>query len=110
MQNLFTSKSTFNVINSSSVTKEYADHYMNLNRNLNPKMGLSNGTRLTVKALFDNAIDCEVSTGKSRGQRIYLPRFVITANAQPGSIAPLATTNCPLLCYVDNFLYESAMQ
>ena len=79
-------------------------------RNLNPKMGLSNGTRLTVKALFDSAIDCEVSTGKSRGQRIYLPRFVITANAQPGSIAPLATTNCPLLCYVDNFLYECAMQ
>ena len=38
---LFTSKSTFNVINSSSVTKEYADHYMNLNRNLNPKMGFN---------------------------------------------------------------------
>ncbi len=44
-------------------------------RNLNPKQGLSNGTRLIVKALHDNALDCEVTTGKSRGQRIFLPRF-----------------------------------
>jgi ATP-dependent DNA helicase PIF1 len=44
-------------------------------RNLNPNKGLSNGTRLLIKALHDNVIDCEVLTGKSCGERIFLPRY-----------------------------------
>ena len=34
-----------------------------------------NGTRLIVKALQPHVIDAEVSTGPSKGKRVFLPRI-----------------------------------
>jgi ATP-dependent DNA helicase PIF1 len=54
-------------------------------RNLNPKKGLSNGTRLTVKELHENTLECKVLTGKSRGEIIFLPRIncISSGNLMP---------------------------
>lgn len=54
-------------------------------RNLNTKESLVNGTRMRVKALHRNAIDCEVLTGNSRGKRILIPRINLTYS---GTILP----------------------
>ncbi|XP_055306515.1 ATP-dependent DNA helicase pif1-like [Sitodiplosis mosellana] len=47
-------------------------------RNLNTKEALVNGTRMRVKQLHNNAIDCEVLTGTSKGKRILIPRINLT--------------------------------
>lgn len=44
-------------------------------RNLNPKHGLCNGTRLIVEALGINLIECSIFTGTRRGQRVFIPRI-----------------------------------
>lgn len=43
-------------------------------RNLNTAKSLINGTRMRVKQLHRNTIDCEVLTGASSGTRILIPR------------------------------------
>lgn len=43
-------------------------------RNLNTSQGLVNGTRMRVKALHNNSVDCEVLTGHSRNKRFLIPR------------------------------------
>lgn len=54
-------------------------------RNLNTKDALVNGTRMRIKCLHRNAIDCEVITGLSRGKRILIPRINLTYS---GTILP----------------------
>lgn len=44
-------------------------------RNLNTSKALINGTRMRVKNLLRNTIDCEVLTGASAGTRILIPRI-----------------------------------
>ena len=56
-------------------------------RNLNTKEGLVNGTRLRVKCLHHNSIDCEVLTGNNRNKRILIPRINLTYS---GSILPFS--------------------
>ena len=43
-------------------------------RNLNPSIGLTNGTRLQVKRLLDNVIIATIIGGKSAGQEVMIPR------------------------------------
>lgn len=65
-------------------------------RNLNSKKALVNGTRLRVKAMHRNAIDCEVLTGTSIGERILIPRINLTYS---GPILPFnfQRTQFPLI-------------
>ena len=39
------------------------------------RAGLCNGTRLIVKSLRQHLIDAEVLTGRSKGQRVFIPRI-----------------------------------
>ena len=49
-------------------------------RNLNPRKGPSNGTRLTVKEVHDHTLECKVVSGKSKGETIFLPRINCVAS------------------------------
>ncbi|XP_050277829.1 uncharacterized protein LOC126719302 [Quercus robur] len=44
-------------------------------RNIDPKAGLCNGTRLICRGCFNNVIDAEILTGQYVGTRIFLPRI-----------------------------------
>ena len=44
-------------------------------RNIDPKMGLCNGTRLICHECFNNVIDAEVLIGQYAGTRVFLPRI-----------------------------------
>ena len=44
-------------------------------RNLSLKDGLCNGTRLVVRNLRENTLDCEVLTGVAVGDRVIIPRI-----------------------------------
>lgn len=37
-----------------------------------------NGTRMRIKCMHNNAVDCEVLTGTSKGKRILIPRINLT--------------------------------
>ena len=43
-------------------------------RNLNPRRGLCNGTRLSVKRLFTHSIYAEIITGNNKGEKVLIPR------------------------------------
>ena len=49
-------------------------------RNLSLKDGLCNGTRLIVRNLRDNVIDCEILTGVNAGDRVLIPRVSLWPN------------------------------
>ena len=51
-----------------------------LMRNLSIKDGLCNGTRLITRNLQDNVIDCEILTGVSVGNRVFIPRSTLIPN------------------------------
>ena len=53
-------------------------------RNLSLKDGLCNGTRLIVRRLHNNVCDCEVLTGVRKGERVLIPRIVLTINKSQG--------------------------
>ncbi|XP_065320848.1 ATP-dependent DNA helicase PIF1-like [Gordionus sp. m RMFG-2023] len=44
-------------------------------RNLSPKKGLCNGTRLIIRHLHINFIDAEVLTGTTKRYRVFFPRI-----------------------------------
>ena len=44
-------------------------------RNLNTRAGLCNGSRMIVRSLRPNLIDAKVLTGRSKGQRLFIPRI-----------------------------------
>uniref|UniRef100_A0A7N2MWF6 ATP-dependent DNA helicase n=1 Tax=Quercus lobata TaxID=97700 RepID=A0A7N2MWF6_QUELO len=44
-------------------------------RNIDPKVGLCNGTRLLCRGCFNNVIDAEILTGQYAGTRVFLPRI-----------------------------------
>jgi hypothetical protein len=47
-------------------------------RNLNPSLGLCNGTRLIVKRLMSNILDCEIISGQNAGSRVFIPRIELS--------------------------------
>ena len=56
-----------------------------LMRNLNTKEALVNRTRMRIKFMHRNAIDCEVLTGAACNKRILIPRINLTYS---GTILP----------------------
>lgn len=47
-------------------------------RNLNPKKGLCNGTRLIVNRCYSFLIEAVIITGNRTGQTVYIPRITMT--------------------------------
>ncbi len=46
--------------------------------NLNQLIGLCNGTRLIVKRLGQRVIEAEIITGKNVGERVFIPRIIMS--------------------------------
>ena len=44
-------------------------------RNINPMIGLCNGTRLICKRFFNHVIEAKILTGKHFGQTVFIPRI-----------------------------------
>ena len=65
-------------------------------RNLNTKEALVNGTRMRIKFMHRNAINCEVLTGTVHNTRILIPRINLTYS---GTILPfnLQRTQSPII-------------
>ncbi|XP_050919079.1 uncharacterized protein LOC127136581 [Lathyrus oleraceus] len=53
-------------------------------RNLDPRYGLCNETRLLCHGLFMNILDVEILTGSNAGKRAFLPRIKIKTSASNG--------------------------
>ena len=49
---------------------------MKLMRNLNPSLGLCNGTRLICKSFASHVIQAEIITGVHSGQAALIPRII----------------------------------
>ena len=47
-------------------------------RNLQPKRGLCNGTRLIVRSIATSVLDCEILTGPRAGAREFVPKLWLT--------------------------------
>lgn len=47
-------------------------------RNLNPSLGLCNGTQLICKTFQRHVIDAEIATGNHKGHRVFIPRITLT--------------------------------
>ena len=47
-------------------------------RNLQPKHGLCNGTRLIVRSITDKVLDCEILSGPKAGNREFIPKVWLT--------------------------------
>ena len=46
-------------------------------RNMDKNRGLTNGTRLIVRHLSDHILQCDVITGKNKGERVFIPRTTL---------------------------------
>ncbi|GAU51549.1 hypothetical protein TSUD_414120 [Trifolium subterraneum] len=53
-------------------------------RNLDPRYGLCNGTRLLCRGLFMNMLDVEILTGSNAGKGAFLPRIKLKTSASSG--------------------------
>jgi ATP-dependent exoDNAse (exonuclease V) alpha subunit len=48
-----------------------------LMRNINGEQGLCNGTRLRVRRLTENCMNCVILTGNRRGEQVFIPRITL---------------------------------
>ena len=55
-------------------------------RNLNPKQGLCNGTRLLVKAFRSYVIEAEIVSKTNCGARIFLPKIILHPNEDDSTV------------------------
>ena len=53
-------------------------------RNIDPKLGLCNGTRLLCRGSYRNLIDAEILTGQFAGSRVFLPRIPLKSTDTAG--------------------------
>ncbi|XP_024190810.1 uncharacterized protein LOC112194807 isoform X4 [Rosa chinensis] len=53
-------------------------------RNIDPKLGLCNGTRLLCRGSYQNLIDAEILTGQFAGTRVFLPRIPLKSAENAG--------------------------
>ncbi|KAJ0752921.1 putative DNA helicase [Helianthus annuus] len=93
----------FNGIPSHCLRLKRNSHIM-LMRNMDPKNGLCNGTRLLVTQLLPRVIEARIITGTSVGKKVYIPRinfvhdtkdipFVFTCRQFPVKICYAMTIN-----------------
>ena len=65
-------------------------------RNIDPRDGLCNGTRLLCCSLFKNMMDVEILIGSNAGKRAFLPRIKLKTNANSGFPFVLSRKQFPL--------------
>ncbi|XP_024186018.2 uncharacterized protein LOC112190772 [Rosa chinensis] len=53
-------------------------------RNIDPKLGLCNGTRLLCRGSYQNLIDAKILTGQFAGTRVFLPRIPLKSAENAG--------------------------
>ncbi|KAB2597059.1 hypothetical protein D8674_036555 [Pyrus ussuriensis x Pyrus communis] len=53
-------------------------------RNIDPQLGLCNGTRLLCRGSYRNLIDAEILTGQFAGSRVFLPRIPLKSTDTAG--------------------------
>jgi ATP-dependent DNA helicase PIF1 len=53
-------------------------------RNIDPRYGLCNGTRLLSRGLFKNMLDMEILTESNDGKRAFLPKIKLKINVSSG--------------------------
>ncbi|KAL6183772.1 hypothetical protein ACLB2K_045183 [Fragaria x ananassa] len=53
-------------------------------RNIDPKLGFCNGTRLLCRGSYQNLIDAEIMTGEFVGSRVFLPRIPLQSAENAG--------------------------
>ena len=49
-------------------------------RNLDPNEGLCNGTKLIIRAFYNQVIIAEIATGVHKHNRMFIPRIVLTSS------------------------------
>jgi ATP-dependent DNA helicase PIF1 len=49
-------------------------------RNIDPRYGLCNGTRLLCRSLFKNMLNVEILTGSNAGKKAFLPIIKLKTN------------------------------
>ena len=55
-------------------------------RNINPSMGLCNGTRLIILQLGIKIIEAVIITGSHKGEKVLIPRIVLTYQDKSGHL------------------------
>ena len=69
-------------------------------RNIDPKMGLCNGTKLTCRGSYNNLIDAEILSGQFAGTRVFLPRISIKSGENSGLPFEMIRKQFPVkLCF-----------
>src|SRR5689334_25200128 len=48
-------------------------------RNINPAAGLCNGTRLLIKKMGKNILECEILTGERAGETTWIHKYTLTS-------------------------------
>jgi ATP-dependent DNA helicase PIF1 len=57
-----------------------AGQFVMLLRNLNPSMGLCNGTRMRLLSVSPSVLCCEIAQGQYAGQQVFIPRITHRCN------------------------------
>ena len=65
-------------------------------RNIDPKTGLCNGTRLLCRGTFLNMLDVEILTGHYSGQRVFLHKIKLKTTESAGLLIILIRKQFPL--------------
>ncbi|ONI14293.1 hypothetical protein PRUPE_4G273400 [Prunus persica] len=69
-------------------------------RNIDPTLGLYNGTRLLCRGSYQNLIDAEILTGQSVGTRVFLPCIPLKTTETAGLPFELTRKQFPMkLCF-----------
>ena len=67
-----------------------------LSRNIDPRYGMCNGTRVLCRGLFKNMLHVEILTGNNTGKRAFLPRIKLNTNVSSGLPLCLVENSFPL--------------
>jgi hypothetical protein len=54
-----------------------------LTRNLNPAIGLCNGTRMMVTRMHNNILQCKLTTGEKSGETVFIPTIKLSSSEFP---------------------------
>ena len=65
-------------------------------RNINPKGGLCNGTRLQITHLGQWIIGAQILTGSFKGRRVMIPRITLTNNGESDMTCELRRRQFPI--------------
>jgi ATP-dependent exoDNAse (exonuclease V) alpha subunit len=65
-------------------------------RNLDPSLGMCNGTRMRVSRLGGRVVECEILTGKHAGRVVFIPRIPMAPSSTEDLPFEFSRTQFPL--------------